>query len=77
MPALLAFVALLLLLPAVGLGVAAVGLVLTAALLVGLTSIALGATGCLFNWILAALAVGISCRGVQSCRRFVARVRHE
>lgn len=76
MPALLAFAALVLVLPALGLGVAAVGLVLSAALVVGLTSIALGATGCLFNWILTALAVGLSCRGVQTCRRFLARVRH-
>ncbi|MFO8034154.1 MAG: hypothetical protein R6U88_03180 [Candidatus Bipolaricaulota bacterium] len=76
MPILILLAAVMLLVPALGLGVATAALALAAAVAVGLTAVALGATGCLFNWILAALAVGLSCRAVRSGRRLVERLRH-
>ncbi len=75
MPVLILLAAALLLVPALGFGVAAVGLALAAAVALGLTAVALGATGCLFNWILAALAAGLSCRAVRSGRKLVGRLR--
>ncbi len=75
MASLTALVALLLTIPAAGLGLVTVALVLLVAIMVGLTSLALGATGCLINWILAGLALGVSCRLVQRGRRLIERLR--
>jgi len=75
MTSLTALAALLLAVPAAGLGLVTLALALAAVIVVGLTAFALGATGCLINWILAALALGVSCRLVQRGRRFIERVR--
>lgn len=75
MPYILAVVAALLVLPAVGLGIVAVALALAAGAVVFVCALALGATGSLVDWILAATAVGVSWPALQSWRRLVRRLK--
>jgi len=75
MPYVLAVVAASLVLPAVGLGIVAVALALAAGAVVFVCALALGATGNLVDWILAATAVGVSWPTLQSWRRLVRRLK--
>ncbi|MCR4392417.1 MAG: hypothetical protein NUV94_06580 [Candidatus Acetothermia bacterium] len=75
MPYLLVLMAALLILPAFGLGVVTLALVLTAGVAVLVAALALGATGSLLDWILAAVAMGVSWRAFQAGRRLLRRLR--
>ncbi len=74
MPYVVAILATLLVLPALGLGVVAAVLGALAAAATLACAVALGATGTLLEWILAALAVGVSWRAF-GWRRAVRRLR--
>lgn len=75
MPYVLAVVAALLVLPAVGLGVLAVALALAAVAILFACALALGATGTVVDWILAATAAGLSWPAFQAWRRLVRRLK--
>lgn len=75
MPYLLVLLAALLVIPAVGLGLAAVCLALAAGAIVLLCAVALGASGTLIGWILAATALGVSWPAVLSWRNLMHRLK--
>lgn len=75
MPYVLALAAALLILPAIGFGLVALCLAAAAAVIVFVCAVALGATGTLVDWILAATAVGVAWPAVASWRRLVQRLR--
>lgn len=75
MPYALALGAALLVIPAIGLGLVAVSLAIVAGAIVLVCAVALGATGSLVDWILAATAIGVSWPAVESWRRLVQRLK--
>lgn len=75
MPYLLALVAALVAIPAVGLGLVAVVLAVLAAVAVFACAVALGATGTVMDWILALTAMGLSWPAVRAWRGAVRRLR--